>query len=110
MSKKSYKRNQNRLYREIKRRIIAEQALRMPIPITEVHRDIETLAIKNIVYNRFLNEIEFIKTDMANSLATKLVAEGFIEFFSSENKYAPISDVTEIEARIRVVKPIPEGR
>jgi len=42
---------------------------------------------------------------MANRIARKLVAEGFVEFFVSENKYEPISDAIEIEARIRVVKP-----
>lgn len=106
MSKKSYKRNQNRLYREIKRRIIAEQVSKFPVPIIQIHRDIETLAIRNIVPNRLVREIEFVKTDMANKIARKLVAEGFVEFFSSENKYEPIADVTEIEARICVVKPM----
>ena len=110
MSKKSYKRNQNRLYREIKRRIIAEQVLKFPVPIVQIHRDIETLAIRNIVPNRIVNEIEFVKMKMANKLAKKLVAEGFVEFFSGENKYEPIEDTTEIEARICVVKPIQEGR
>ena len=108
MSKKSYKRNQNRLYREIKRRIIAEQALKFPVPVVEIHRDIETLAIKNIVHNRLLNEIVLVKTEMANKLARKLVDEGYVKFLSRENKYAPITDVTEIEARICVVKPIQE--
>ena len=108
MSKKSYKRNQNRLYREIKRRIIAEQALKFPVPIIEVHRDIETLAIRNIVPNHLVREVEFVKTDMANKIARKLIAEGFVEFFSSENKYAPIADAVEIEARICVVKPAQE--
>ena len=110
MSKKSYKRNQNRLYREIKRRIIAEQALKFPVPVIEIHRDIETLAIKHIVLTRHLNEIEFVKMEMANRLARKLVAEGFVEFFSRENKYEPMADVAEIEARICVVKPMQEGR
>ena len=109
MSKKSYKRNQNRLYREIKRRIIAEQVVKFPVPVIEIHRDIETLSIKNIVHTRLLNEIEFVKTEMANKLASKLVAEGFVEFFRKENKYEPIADVTEIEARVCVVKPIHEG-
>ena len=103
MSKKSYKRNQNRLYREIKRRIIAEQALK-------IHRDIETLVIRNIVPKHLVHEIEFVKTDMAYKLARKLVAEGFVEFFSSENKYEPIADVTEMEARIYVVKPMQGGQ
>ena len=109
MSKKSYKRNQNRLYREIKRRIIAEQALRMPVPVIEIYRDIKTLAIKNIVHNRFLNEIELVKTEMANKLARKLVAEGFVEFYSRNNEYAQVPDAVEIEARICVVKPTQEG-
>lgn len=110
MSKKSYKRNQNRLYREIKRRIIAEQALKFPVPVKAVHRDIETLAIRNIVPNRFIRDaIEFVKTDMANKIAKKLVVEGYMEFFCSENMYTQITDATEIEARIFVVKPAQEG-
>jgi len=110
MSKKSYKRNQNRLYREIKRRIIAEQALKFPVPVTNIHRDFETLAIRNTVPHYLVRKIEFVKADMANRIARKLVAEGFVEFFSSENKYAPIEDVTEIEARICVAKPTQEWR
>ena len=110
MSKKSYKRNQNRLYREIKRRIIAEQALKFPVPVIAIHRDIETLAIRNIVPNHLVREVEFVKTDMANKIARKLIAEGFVEFFSRDNKYEPIADVTEIEARICVVRPMQEGR
>ena len=108
MSKKSYKRNQNRLYREIKRRIIAEQALKFPVPVIEIHRDIETFAIKNIVHSRFLNEIELVKAEMANKLASKLVAEGFVEFDSRKHKYAQMPEVVEIEARICVVKPTQE--
>lgn len=108
MSKKSYKRNQNRLYREIKRRIIAEQATKFPVPVIEVHRDVETLAIKSIIPNYLVSEIEFVKMDMANKIARKLVAEGFVEFFSRENKYEPIADTAEIEARIMVVKPSQE--
>jgi hypothetical protein len=108
MSKKSYKRNQNRLYREIKRRIIAEQVAKVPVPVIEIHRDIETLAIKNIVAHCFFNEIEFVKTEMANKIARKLVDEGYVEFLS--DKYEPIAGVTEIEARIYVAKPLHEGR
>ncbi len=110
MSKKSYKRNQNRLYREIKRRIIAETISKFPVPVIEIHRDIETIAIKNIVHNRFPNEIELVKMEMANKLARKLVAEGFVEFYSRKNKYAQMPDYVEIEARICVVKPTQEYR
>lgn len=113
MSKKSYKRNQNRLYREIKRRIIAEQALLFPVPVVKIHRDFETLAIRNCVPNHLVRDvrgIEFVKTDMANKIAKKLVAEGFVEFFSRENEYTPIADTIEIEARICVAKPTQDGR
>ena len=110
MSKKSYKRNQNRLYREIKRRIIAEQVSKIPVPVIEIHRDFETLAIKNTISSRLAHNVEFVKTEMANKLARKLVAEGFVEFFSSKNEYEPITDVTEIEARICVAKPTQESR
>ena len=105
MSKKSYKRNQNRLYREIKRRIAAEQALKPLVPVIKIHRDIETLTIRKIVPHHRVHEIEFVKTDMANTLARKLVAEGFVEFFWSDNKYTPLADAMRIEARICVVKP-----
>jgi len=110
MSKKSYKRNQNRLYREIKRRIVAEQALMFPVPVKEIHRDIKTLAVRDIVPCYLAYETEFVKTDMANMIARKLVDEGFVEFFISENKYGPIADTTEIEARICVAEPMQEGR
>ena len=110
MSKKSYKRNQNRLYREIKRRIVAEQALKFPVPVIKIHRDVKTLAIKNIIHNSFIHDVEFVKTDMANKLAKALVAEGYVEFFSSGYKYKPLADYTEIEARICIVKPEQEGR
>ena len=88
----------------------AEQASKFPVPVIEIHRDIKTLAIRNVVPNHLTREIEFVKTEMANKIARKLIAEGFVEFFSSENKYAPIADAIEIEARVCVVKPTQEGR
>lgn len=110
MSKKSYKRNQNRLYREIKRRIMAERALQFPVPVIEVPRNIETLVVKNFVSNRLIDDIEFVKMNMANQIARKLIAEGLVEFFSSKNEYEPIMKATEIEARIYVVEPPQKGR
>ena len=108
MSKKSYKHIQNRLYREIKRRIIAEQTLEFPVPVTvpaiKTNRDIEILAVRNIVPNYLANKIEFVKADIANKIARKLVDEGFVEFLNNENEYT-----SEIEARIYVVRPTQEG-
>lgn len=109
MSKKSYKRNQNRLYREIKRRIIAEQVMKFPVPVVTIPRDIETLVVRNLVPNYLISEVEFVKMDMANKLARKLVAEGLVEFFSSKNEYEPTMDTTEIEARIYVAEPPQKG-
>ncbi len=110
MKKKTYKQMQNRLYREIKRRIIAEQTLLFPIPIIERNDSrIETLAINNIVPKFLAQQTEFVKTDMANKIARKLVADGFVEFCSSsEPFYSPIEDVVEIRARVKVVKPLPQ--
>lgn len=49
MSKKSYKQLQNRLYREIKRRIVAEQAARVPLNLTAYDRKIDILKVKQII-------------------------------------------------------------
>ena len=49
MSKKSYKQLQNRLYREIKRRIIAEQAARVQLKLAAYDRKIEILKVKTII-------------------------------------------------------------
>ena len=109
MKKKTYKQMQNRLYREIKRRIIAERALLFPVPVIERNdARIETLAISNVVPNFLAAQYpEFVKTDMANKIASKLVADGFVEFYSSSGPFcSPIEDVTEIRARVKVVKPL----
>ena len=107
MSKKSYKRNQNRLYREIKRRILAEQMLFKPMKFATCERKIEILKIKNIVPYHMAEHIEIVKTDMARKIANKLVAEGYVQFYNREPFYdVPISDTTEIEARLEVVRPM----
>lgn len=72
------------------------------------HVDIEKIVIRNIVPNYLVSEIEFVKTDMANKIARKLVTEGFVEFSTCKNEYTPIEGVTEMEARICVVKPMQE--
>ena len=115
MSKKSYKRNQNRLYREIKRRIIAEQALKFPVPVHVEKRNFDTLAIRHLVDKRMIppdttRYSEYIKRDMAHQMADKLMEEGYISYYIKEEPYEPIFDQGEIEARICVVKPIYEGR
>ena len=113
MSKKSYKRNQNRLYREIKRRMIAEQAMMFPVPVHIEHRNFDTLAVRQLVDNManpsdYTKYSEIIKRDMAYKLADKLMDEGYITYLTRENHYDPIFDKCEVEARIMVVRK--EGR
>lgn len=109
MSKKSYKRNQNRLYREIKRRMIAEAAMMFPVPVHIEHRNFVTLAVRNLIDKRMIppnttEYSEYIKRDMAYQLANKLMDEGYISYFTSEEPAGPIYDNAEIEARIKVVR------
>ena len=118
MSKKSYKRNQNRLYREIKRRIIAEDRLLKPVRFGKCERKIETINIRSIVpeYIEQTKEyIEFVKSDMTKQIVKKLVEDGYVKFDYSGDYYRIVEDeevmnISEIEARICVVKPIQEGR
>jgi len=118
MSKKSYKRNQNRLYREIKRRIIAESKILKPIQLIKYDRKIDTIKIKNILPNyieQTKEYIEFVKSDMTEGIVKKLVEDGYIKFNYSGD-YHHIADmeevmnISEIEAMINVVKPTQEWR
>jgi len=113
MSKKSYKRNQNRLYREIKRRIIAEQRLLKPVRFTRCERKIETLKIRNIIPEYIEDKKEFIeyaKSDIARQITQKLISDGYLKF-NYYGDYIPIAtdeevmDVKEIEAVLNVVQP-----
>lgn len=114
MSKKSYKRHQNRLYREIKRRIIAEDRLLKPVRFVKCEQKIEMIKIRSIVpeYTEQTKEyIEFIKSDMTKQIMKKLVEDDYIKFNYS-GKYHRVADdeeimnISEIEAILNVVKPM----
>lgn len=106
MSKKSYKRNQNRLYREIKRRIAVEQQIFKPVQFAVCERSVETLKIKKMVPNYMIEHEEFVKQDMANQITHTLIEDGFIVFHSRGfSKDAPIENTAEIEATLNVVRP-----
>lgn len=112
MSKKSYKQMQNRLYREIKRRIIAENKLKDASPkIARRTRKIETLRIRKAINNREIQyfgdaAINGIKKEMAYGIADSLLENGCIVFMNHEqNGYDLLRDVTEIQARLDVVRP-----
>ena len=112
MSKKSYKSIQNRLYREIKRRIIAENQLLKPIQFTKIERKIETIKIKEIIpdYIEGTKEnIEIIKSDMVNQIMKQLIENDYIKFsyFGKYHRIAndeEVMDVTGIEAMLHVVE------
>ena len=110
MKKRTYKQIQNHLYREIKRRMIAEQAMKFPVPIHIEHRNFDTLAIRHYVDksmippNNIAEYTEYIKRDMAHQLADKLMDEGYVSYYTKESPCEPASDYAEIEATIRVVR------
>ncbi len=109
MSKKSYKRNQNRLYREIKRRILAEQKLLKPMKFATCERKIDTLKIHQLIPCHIIRDFEddYVKELMAKKMAQKLVEDGYIIFLQNYNeKFAPIEDHVELEARLDVVRPM----
>lgn len=111
MSKKSYKKLQNRLYREIKRRIIAEKR---PLAFTRtiykpINPEIDTLKIERIIPPFDVSEennqklAEFIKQDLARQITNELLANGYFLF---ESGLDPITGAGKIRCRLRVCKPI----
>ena len=106
MSKKSYKRNQNRLYREIKRRIIAERQLIKPVQLIAYPRQIDTIKIKKITYDYAMGTETFIKHELGRQITEKLISDGYILFSCYEGpNYMPIENAMTIEARLDVVRP-----
>lgn len=117
MSKKSYKRQQNRLYREIKARIIAEKKLDMPAtfwPVRETRR-IDTLKVSRrhtelagVSSNGYM---ECEKETIARMFGEKLLEEGYIDFHTEyleehfEDQPVAYLEVY-IDATLDVVKPM----
>ena len=78
-----------------------------PMKVSMCERKIETLKIKSIIPNYMAEHIEIVKTDMARQISNKLIADGYVEFYSREPyKDTPIKDITQIEARLDVVRPM----
>ena len=113
MSKKSYKRNQNRLYREIKRRIIAEGVvegmLKHPAFPAE-KKTIDVVKIRSIFPNYLADQMEFVKQDTAMKITKQLIDDGYVAFFSKgQDSERPIDSCTEVEAKVYVVRPETEN-
>ena len=105
MKKKTYKQMQNRLYREIKRRIIAEN--RNTLTANYIAKSIDTLAVRQIIERRTYLCVDesVIKRNIAHMITDKLYDENYFEFHTKDYHFMPVTDTMEIECRIRVVKP-----
>jgi len=102
MKKRTYKQMQNRLYREIKRRIIAENQWFQKIKFSVEQQKVETLRIRNIVDKHV--GYEYIKRSMASKMADKLLEDGYIVFMTAERNDGTMYDCAEIEARLKVIR------
>ena len=108
MKKKTYKQMQNRLYREIKRRQLAERQnpkIRMSYQSRTI--PIETIRTKHLIdpedITKYAEEaIEYTKQDIANAMSQKLLESGYIAFY---NHGIGGMGMNEIEAVLHVVKP-----
>lgn len=110
MSKKSYKRTQNRLYREIKRRLIAEQMLaKQKIPVNVIRSNSVQFAVDHIIYKHELWGSHFdideakkqIAKILAYRLADKLLEDKYITILIADGPY---EDCIRIKVVINVVK------
>ena len=106
MSKKSYKRNQNRLYREIKRRMVLEHMIKRPVPIfREYQTNVETIKIR-YKFPYYGMMMDYAKEEMVKKIAQKLYADHYITF--NKRSWFP-DDYLEIEARLDVLRPKEKG-
>lgn len=110
MSKKSYKKLQNRLYREIKARIIAEKKLNMPVrfwPARET-RHIDTLKVSSrhteLAGYSTDGFMGYEKERIARMFADKLLEDGYIDFHTEMMEEGMYLEVY-IDATLDVVKP-----
>ena len=114
MKKRTYKRMQNRLYREIKRRMLLEHSLAFPPKVCVEQRKIETLAVRRNFPAQMVRECDGyekqVKHEMAYAIAQKLCEDDYVVFFTHDDKYMKPVDRYELEARLDVVRPtIPQG-
>ena len=111
MKKKTYKQMQNRLYREIKRRIVAENKIMYIHRIDACQRKVDTLAIRNRIdidqarYIGYAQLEEMTKREMASKAMTKLLEDGYFLFTAKEDPEDFMSGYQTVECRIQVIRP-----
>lgn len=111
MNKKSYKRLQNRLYREIKARMIAEKKLSMsacPGWTARETRRIDTLKVSRlhteragISHDEYMN---YEKEAIAQMFGERILEDGYISFHTESLEAGEYLEV-RIDATLDVVKP-----
>ena len=111
MKKKTYKQMQNRLYREIKRRMILEQWIVFTPKFKTEERKIQTFGISKKIDRNIIppdddgSFAKMIKRDMVHELSDKMLENGYFSFLQREEPGGPIVDYTEIMVRVDVVEP-----
>lgn len=112
MKKKTYKQMQNRLYREIKRRIEAENRIKIPLEVNVCERKIDTIELRKCIDRRELAMYlgdeggEMIKRSMAHEVCNTLYDEGYFVFYNSTSPSDVVFDYKELECRIDIVRPV----
>lgn len=124
MSKKSYKQQQNRLYREIKKRIIAEKALdyerhaKPRFPLNASLKSIERVGTRRCIqphhfalYAGDMNGyMEMLRLEMAREIGEFLAKNGYIDYMIGGEEGEPdgyMPDGIEVKANLEVVRPWP---
>ena len=113
MSKKSFKQLQNRLYREIKRRIQAESMPKIHNRIGVTHRPIDRLAYTTSMPLCGVDEQEtqeiakyLVKTEIAKTLANELITNQYVKYENYVEPDAYGQDILYVRCSIDVCKPM----
>ena len=110
MSKKSYKKLQNRLYREIKQRLLAQSRNKKPVKLISCTKHIDTIRLKELVLHE--EDEYFVKQLMVNKIAEALMDGGYVDFHSKHlhDEFGYKDGMPrEYEATLLVVSPIGES-
>lgn len=100
MSKKGYRQLKNRLYREIKRRMILERELRQPFKFNVEKKRIRKLLAAFRITEEMADDIEYVKRrqeDAAAQLGIEMLEMGCIEVETSI-----VFPERTVESRLRV--------
>lgn len=112
MSKKSFKQLQNRLYREIKRRIQVESRPKIYNRLEVTHRPIDRLAyVSSILLYGVDNELEvqeiveyLMRTDIAKALVDELITSQYLKHEIHIEPDANGNDILYVRCSIDICK------